>query len=403
MKIALVSAHYVPFVGGVESHVAEIAKRLAGSGVTVEVLTYRDEPGLPDTEIRDGVVIRRHDLAMKSQHFGLSPALLATLRRERKRYDVVHAHGYHSAAPLTAALAGASPLIFTPHYHGTGHSAFRAALHRPYRLIGKGIVARCGRIICVSQAEADLFLAHFPAAGGRVQVIPNGVDRERIAAAEPFPDGGNVVVTGGRLQSYKHVDRIIEAIAVTSPKLRLVVTGDGPERMRLETLAAQRRVLDQVSFIGSVDTGTLHRWYATARVFCSMSTNEAMPVTILEMLAAGARVVASDIPAHRDIRARTRGPITLVPPHASAVALAAALNAAMSDPGAADMRIPDWDEVTAMTARVYKDLAGLPAVPDHQLVVGRETRPLVERYGSVRRAQHHADVAGLVRVREEGV
>jgi glycosyltransferase involved in cell wall biosynthesis len=362
MKIALVSAHYAPFVGGVESHVAEIAKRLAARGNRVEVLTYRDDPGLPDTEVRDGVVIRRHELAVTSQHFGLSPGLLATLRRERKRYDVFHAHGYHSAAPLTAALAGASPMIFTPHYHGTGHSAFRAALHRPYRLVGKGLMARCGRIICVSQAEADLFIAHFPAAKGRVQVIPNGVDRDRIGAATPFPDAGSVVVTGGRLQSYKHVDRIIEAIALTSPALRLVVTGDGPERPRLEALAVERRVSDRVSFIGSVDTGTLYRWYATAQVFCSMSTNEAMPVTILEMLAAGARIVASDIPAHRDIRACTGGPITLMPPQASPATLAAALNAAHRRPSAAGLRLPSWDEVTAMTALVYEDVR-LPRRP----------------------------------------
>jgi len=359
MKIALISAHYAPFVGGVESHVTEIAKRLAARGNCVEVLTHRDAGGLPDNEERDGVLIRRHDVAVTSQHFRLSPALWATLRRERKRYDVFHAHGYHAAAPLTAALAGVSPLIFTPHYHGTGHSAFRAALHRPYRLAGRGMIARCGRIICVSQAEADLFLAHFPAAKDRVQVIPNGIDRDRIGAAAPFPDAGRVVVTGGRLQSYKHVDRIIEAITLTSPALRLVVTGDGPERPRLEALAAARRALDRVSFVGSVDTGTLYRWYATAQVFCSMSTNEAMPVTILEMLAAGARIVASDIPAHRDIRGCTGGPITLVPPQASPATLAAALNAADRGPGAAaGMRLPSWDEVTAMTALLYEDVAG---------------------------------------------
>jgi glycosyltransferase involved in cell wall biosynthesis len=358
MKIAVVSAHYAPFVGGVESHVAEIAKRLAARGNLVEVLTHRDDPGLPDNEERDGVLIRRHDVAVTSQHFALSPAMWATLRRERKRYDVFHAHGYHSAAPLTAAVAGVSPLIFTPHYHGTGHSPFRAALHRPYRLVGKGIIARCGRIICVSQAEADLFVAHFPAAKGKVQVIPNGVDRDRIGAAAPFPDAGRVVVTGGRLQSYKHVDSIIEAIALTSPALRLVVTGDGPERPRLEALADALRVRGQVSFTGSVDTGTLYRWYATAQVFCSMSTNEAMPVTILELLAAGARIVASDIPAHRDIRACTGGPITLVPPQASPATLAAALNAAHRGPSAASTWIPTWDEVTAMTALAYEDLAG---------------------------------------------
>lgn len=361
MKIALVSAHYAPFVGGVESHVEEIAKRLAARGDRVEVLTYHDDPSVPAAETRDGVLIRRHTVPVTSQHFGLSPGVWAALLRQRRGYDVVHVHGYHSAAPLTATLAGASPLVFTPHYHGTGHSAFRKVLHVPYRMIGAGIVSRCERIICVSQAEARLFLAHFPGASDRVRVIPNGADLERIRTASPFPDAGNVVVTGGRLHSYKHVDRIIDAMAVASSDLRLVITGDGPERPRLAALAAEHRVTDRVSLVGKVDTDTLYRWYASARVFCSMSTNEAMPVTILEMLAAGARIVASDIPAHRDIRERTGGPITIVPPDASAAALAAALEAACREPARAGQHIPTWDEVTAETVEVYQDLSGSAA------------------------------------------
>jgi glycosyltransferase involved in cell wall biosynthesis len=358
MRIAMVSAHYAPFAGGVESHVEEIAKRLAGRGETVEVLTHHDDPALPDAEERDGVLVRRHKVPVTSQHFGLSPALWAALARQRRGYDVVHAHGYHSSAPLAAALAGASPLVFTPHYHGTGHSPFRKALHVPYRAVGSAIVARSERIICVSQAEADLFLAHFRAAGPRVRVIPNGVDLGRITAARPFPDAGPVVITGGRLQSYKQIDRIVEAMALTPPGLRLVVTGDGPERAALESLAAERGAREKVSFLGRVDTDLLYRWYASAEVFCSMSSNEAMPVTILELLTAGARVVASDIPAHRDIRGRTRGAITLVPMDASPATLAAALQSAFRAPTAPGQSIPTWDEVTTETLSVYHELAG---------------------------------------------
>jgi len=358
MKIAMVSAHYAPFAGGVESHVEEIAKRLVKQGETVEVLTHHDDPGLPDSEVREGVLVRRHKVPVASQHFGLSPSVWATLVRERYRYDVVHAHGYHSSAPLAAALAGASPLVFTPHYHGTGHSTLRKAIHIPYRAAGAGIVARSKHIICVSRAEADLFLTHFPAARPRVTVIPNGVDLGRITAARPFPDTETrVIVTGGRLQSYKQIDRIVKAMEVTPPDFRLVITGDGPERSALEALTDERGVRDRVRFLGRVGTDELYRWYASAQVFCSMSSNEAMPVTILELLAAGARVVASDIPAHRDIRDRTQGAITLVPLDAGPVVLAAALQQAVRETAAPGQQIPTWDEVTEQTLEVYRDLA----------------------------------------------
>jgi glycosyltransferase involved in cell wall biosynthesis len=356
MRIALVSAHYAPFAGGVESHVEEIAKRLADRGESVEVLTHQDDPDLPDVEMREGVLVRRHRVPVPSRHFGVSPAVWAALVRHRSRYDVVHAHGYHSAAPLAATMAGASPLVFTPHYHGTGHSPLRKAIHIPYRAAGAAMAARSRRIICVSRAEADLFLTHFPSARARVTVIPNGVDLERITAAEPFPDAGPVVVTGGRLQSYKQIDRIVEAMALTPPGLRLVVTGDGPERGALEALADERGVREKVRFIGRVEPDTLYRWYAGADVFCSMSSNEAMPVTILELLAAGARVVASDIPAHRDIRERTAGAITLVPLDAGPEVLARALGHALNESPAPAQRIPTWDEVTTQTLDVYRGL-----------------------------------------------
>jgi glycosyltransferase involved in cell wall biosynthesis len=357
MKIAMVSAHYTPFAGGVESHVEEIAKRLASRGETVEVLTHHDDPSLPDAEERDGVLVRRHKVPVASQNFRMSPAIWAALRRQRHRYDVVHVHGYHSSVPLAAATAGISPLVFTPHYHGTGHSPLRKALHVPYRAIGSSIVARSQRIICVSQAEADLFLSHFPAARERIIVIPNGADLDRIGAAIPLPDVGSVVITGGRLQSYKQIDRIIEAMALARD-LRLVITGDGPERSHLEALAERRDIRGRVNFLGRVDQDTLYRWYASAQVFCSMSSKEAMPVTILELLAAGARVVASDIPAHRDIRQRTQGTIILVPLNASPAVLAEALQLANRTPVRAEQRIPTWDQVTATTLDLYQDLVG---------------------------------------------
>ena len=358
MRIAMVCAHYAPFAGGVESHVEEIAKRLADRGAAVEVLTHRDDPGLPDAELREGVLVRRHRVPVPSRHFGLSPAVWAALVRDRHRFDVVHAHGYHSAAPLAATMAGASPLVFTPHYHGTGHSPLRKAIHIPYRAAGAAMAARSQRIICVSRAEADLFLSHFPSARPRVAVIPNGADLERITAARPFPDAGAVVVTGGRLQSYKQIDRIVEAMALTPPGLGLVVTGDGPERGALEALADARGVREKVRFIGRVETDLLYRWYASADVFCSMSSNEAMPVTVLELLAAGARVVASDIPAHRDIRDRTAGAVTLVPLDAGPEVLAAALGRALAEPPAPAQRIPTWDEVAEQTLDVYRELTG---------------------------------------------
>jgi hypothetical protein len=74
-------------------------------------------------------------------------------------------------------------------------------------------------------------------------------------------------------------------------------------------------------------------------------------------------VVASDIPAHRDIRDRTAGAITLVPLDAEPEVLAAALGHALNEPSAPAQRIPTWDEVTTSTLDVYRDLASAAVAP----------------------------------------
>ncbi len=156
MRIAFVSGHFAPFVGGVEKHVVEIATRLAALGEDVEVLTHA-EPGksLPFRETMGGVTVTRFGVPAPSTNFALSPALWRHLRRHAVDYDVVHAHGYHALPALQAAFSRPPVLVFTPHYHGTGHSVFRKLLHPPYRRLGRVIFDRSARTIAVSPPRVD--------------------------------------------------------------------------------------------------------------------------------------------------------------------------------------------------------------------------------------------------------
>jgi glycosyltransferase involved in cell wall biosynthesis len=210
-------------------------------------------------------------------------------------------------------------------------------------------------VICVSRAEADLLERHFPNVKDRVRVVPNGVDRGELDAADPMPWPGVLVVSAGRLETYKHVDKTVAAMRELPEDFTLIVTGDGPERARLEALVADFGLSGRVKLLGRVDVAELYRWYKRADVYVSMSTNEAMPVTIVETLAAGARVVASDIPAHRDIRARTRGAITITPVEVTAADLAFAIRAAAESAPSPDQDVPTWRDVADQTLQVYRE------------------------------------------------
>jgi glycosyltransferase involved in cell wall biosynthesis len=356
VKIAFATSHYRPFAGGVETHVEEIARRLVAQGDEVAVLTQTDDPAWPSDETIDGVRVQRFSVPFPSRNFAVSPSLGRALVARRREWDVIHVHLYHSVVPLLAALARVRPMVFTPHYHGTGHSPFRKAIHRPYRYLGALAIGASRQVICVSETERALFVSHFPQAQSKTRVIPNGVDLSKLLPAKPFPTDKKTIVTGGRLETYKHVDDTIRAFTHLGDDYQLVVTGDGPDRSRLEMVSRELGLTDKVSFLGRIGVEELHRWYRTADVYVSMSSNEAMPVTLIELLACGARVVASDIPAHRDLNNRVGGALTIVALGEHPHGLATAIEAATKAPAAEDMRIASWDEVTDATRAVYDEV-----------------------------------------------
>ena len=359
MRIAYIAPRYAPYVGGIETHVAHLARRAAQQGHAVEVLTQETDPSLPTQEEVDGVTVRRFHAAVPAHNYTFAPGLWAYLARRGHRYDILHAHNYHALPSLGAVLPRHHALVFTPHYHGTGHSAFRSLLHVPYRLAGRLIFRRSRRVICMSDAEASVVCRHFPQVSDRVIVIPNGVDVAALRTAQPYSRDGSVILSVGRLEEYKNVHRIVQALTHLDDTFTLVVIGGGPARRSLEALVERLGLQGRVTFLGWVDDGTLHRWFRTASVYTSMSSHEAFGITVREALAAGTGVVASDIPAHRDAMA-VAGPdtVSLVPLDACPTSVARAFRktCTQTQDGTKLVHIASWDVVAEQTLQVYPAL-----------------------------------------------
>lgn len=352
---------YRPHIGGVETHVGHLVDALTGLGVQVEVLTQETDRRLPAVDRSGAVVVRRFRSVVPSQRDAQAPGLWAWIRRRSADYDVVHFHSYHALVSGAAILARA-PIVFTPHYHGTGHSPARVALHRVYRPFGRGLMARADAIICVSEAEAAVVRADFDdAVAGKVQVIPNGVDVAAMRAAEPAAMTEPYFLSLGRLEPYKRVDRVIEALAHVPAPSRLVVLGSGPARRALAELADDCGVGHRVTFIENVERGEVVRWLAGARAVVSMSEHEAFGLTLVEGLAAGQRVVASDLPAHREVaRFGPADAVQLLPGSADVVQLAVALEECLASTRDLDRgaRVPSWDDVGLRTLAAYREVTG---------------------------------------------
>jgi glycosyltransferase involved in cell wall biosynthesis len=381
LRVAIVSPRFPPAIGGVEQHVLELSRGLVRRGVVVEVITTDPSATCPLVEERDGIVVRRFRTVANDSVFFLSPGLARWLFREADRYDLLHAHSYHTPLALTAAVAARRhriPLVFTPHYHGTGHSPLRALLHRPYRPFGARVVHGAQAIVCVSAAERVLLIKDF-AVARRVTVIPNGVDLNEIRAATRQPrKAGSVVLAVGRLERYKRLDALIAATASLPPDHRLVVVGDGPDRSRLEALARELGIADRVELTGQIAEGALHGWLQSADVLATLSTVEAFGLTLLEGAAAGARIVASDIPAHREVAGYLPpDAVRFVSPKAGPVEIATTIEAAVKssvDADAVAAMVPSWDDMASRVLQLYSRCLDRPrgsGASTRSLILGR--------------------------------
>jgi glycosyltransferase involved in cell wall biosynthesis len=355
VNIALVAPRYAPFVGGLEKHVARLGEELRGFGHTVQVLTQHEKTAhVRACEAIDGIEVRRFPIRIGGGSYPVAPALWRHLRRHAKDFDVVNAFSYHATTVVGAATSRSGNLVFTPVYLGTGRTRIARVAHGPYRILGNWLFASASQVICGTNAEAALIRRRFRSAHD-LTVVPPGIDVEKIATSEPFTTEETVVCVASRLERYKRVDVSIAALAKLDKEVRLVVLGDGPDRPRLTELARELGIASRVEFLGAVSYDNVYRWLRTATVFISMSERESFGLTLLEAVAAGCHVVASDIAPHCEIveQFSTKG-IALIPSDAGAQRLAFAIESQLSATAPVDaVSTPTWRDHANATLSVY--------------------------------------------------
>lgn len=349
-RISLVTPGFPPQVGGVETVVYELASALRSRGHDVHVYTHEPRRGLPTGPMTAYPVTRFKDWT-GSRRFEIAPGLWYRLRRDRRDLGIVHAHSFHGSAALAAAAMTDGPLVFTPHFHGVGHTRAAKILHLIYDRAAGHIFDRAEVVTCVSQAEADLLIEWYPETAGKTVVVPNGLDVEGIRSAEPFVVDRPVVLIAGRLEDYKQVDLAVASMRHL-PDLELVICGLGPAYSRISSAVDRWNLQDRVRLLGFVPRDRLRRWQRTASVSLSLSRHEAFDMVALEAAVAGSRVVASAIPAHTEHSDFLR----LVSVQASPEEVAAAIILALANPlppiqsGA----VLTWPEVCERMEAVYE-------------------------------------------------
>ena len=284
MKIVQVCPRYYPDIGGVETHVQEISERLASRGFEVEVLCTDPTGKRRDTEVINGVSVRRFRSFAPNNAFFFAPQIYSHLKRVN--CDLIHAHSYHALPAFFAAMAKDDRrFVFTPHYHGRGHTRARNFLLKPYKFLGSKIFESADKVIFDSLYERSLAERDFNIPPQKTDRIMCGINLSEFQGGRRERDAQKILYVG-RLEEYKGVQHIIEAL----PSLRdyrLVIVGQGPYEDELKNLAKDLAVGDRVEWLKNLSREDLLDHYRSAGVFVMLSSFEAFGITVAEALASG--------------------------------------------------------------------------------------------------------------------
>ncbi len=362
MKIGLVCPYIYPETGGVAQHVRFLYEnlRLAGHDVRIVTASHGPQRSSEGDIIRLGIGFSvRANGSVGTLTF--SPRYIGQVKRMlmEEQFDLLHFH--EPFVPfLSLFLLRESTSVNVATFHA--YAGFSPSYELGSRVM-RGHAARLHGRVAVSAAARHFIDRFFP---GDYKVIPNGVDVPRYANAVPiarWQDGTPNILFVGRHEPRKGLLDLLKAQRILRKAgygTRLLVVGSGPQEREARRYVATRG-LQGVVFLGRVTDAEKAQLFRTADVYCSPATGgESFGIVLLEAMAAGVPIVASDIHGYKGVVRRGREGL-LVPPR-DPKGLAEAIGRLLDDPGlrarmseAGQARAADfsWPRVTAKVEEYY--------------------------------------------------
>ncbi len=362
MKIGLVCPYIYPEAGGVAQHVRFLYENLRLSGHDVRIITASHGP----QRSSEGDILRIGvGFSMPTNGsvgtLTFSPRYITQVQRllDREHFDLLHFH--EPFVPfLSLFLLRESNSVNIATFHA--YAGFSPSYELGSRMM-RGHASRLHGRIAVSAAARHFIDRFFP---GDYKVIPNGVDVARFANAVPlarWQDGTPNILFVGRHEPRKGLLDLLKAQRIlrkTGYGTRLLVVGSGPQEREARRYVATRG-LQGVEFLGRVTEEEKAQLFRTATVFASPATGgESFGIVLLEAMAAGAPVVASDIHGYKGVVRRGREGLLVPPREHKALAIAIArlldepeLRAEMSANGRLRAEEFGWPRVTAKVEEYY--------------------------------------------------
>lgn len=300
MKVLQLSKFYPPDHGGIEAVARDLSAGLVRQGVEVEVICAHKQRVFSDE--RDALGVR----VTRAANFGMwlstsmAPGVVVQAMRRRAGPDVVHVHMPDPLAALAVWCARPRGKVVL-HWHS---DVVRQRIARHvYGPLERWLLRRADAVIATSPPYLDTS-PRLQAVRDKCIVIPIGApapvppEPRRIEQLRQRHGGKRIVFSLGRMTYYKGWDVLVDASRHLPEDVVVVIGGGGPDLPQYRALADEPGVAERVVFIGPVSHADVEAYFALAEVFCMASTvrAEAYGVAVLEAMARGVPVVATDIP-----------------------------------------------------------------------------------------------------------
>jgi glycosyltransferase involved in cell wall biosynthesis len=363
--VVQVVPYYPPHLGGMENVVKAIAEVLARNRPVEVVTTTCGAKRCPHVE-RQGKLTVRRLRACEISHVPVAPGLPLRMLRVPRR-AIVHVHIAQALVPeivwFSRRLRGGS---FVAHFHldvdPSGRFG-RIFTWYKHRVLGHTLRA-AAKVIALSEDQASFIERNYRVDPDSIAVVPNGVGPEFTPA--PASDDGDRKGDGegslrvlyvGRLSPQKALPRLVQALAVMRQPVQAVLVGEGEAQSTIEELL-RAYSLTNVRLVGAQRGTDLVDFYRWADVLVLPSDKEGMPLVVMEAMASGLPVVATDVVGTRELLG---GAGLLVAPDPDAIAQAldrvagdALLRAELSARGLVAARQYTWERLAHSLESLYE-------------------------------------------------
>jgi glycosyltransferase involved in cell wall biosynthesis len=358
----MVTPRYFPYMGGIETHVHEIGRRLARSGTDITLLTTQPHapyPAQPDNEVVEGMRVVRVPAWPSQLDYYIAPKIIEIIKHGS--WDLIHCQGCHTFVPLLAMRAARmahKPYIVT--FHTGGHSSrIRNSLRSTQWRLLRPLFAHAAKLVGVSQFEVNYFrtLLHLPAE--QFSVVSNGATMVAPSVEQVPIREHPVIVSSGRLERYKGHHHLIAAlpyIQLKYPAAQLLILGQGPYEAALRNLARKVGVLDAVEIraIPAKDREQMARTLERATLVTLLSEYESHPIAVLEAIALRRPMLVANTSGFKDLAEQKL--VSAIPFASTPIQIATAVLHLLENPSIppVSFSLPSWDDCARQLFDIYQ-------------------------------------------------